>query len=693
MNNFYTCIKLRKLKIVMDRKKISLMMLSLVMFPTSSMLYAQKNLIKNDTIKERQIEEIYVKGQSLKSKNSTSKIEVVTTDEIKNMVVEQPLRLLERIPGINISALSQGGIADQFSLRGFTGAGHGGSAGVEIDGVILNEAAGHDGYADFNILIPIGLKKITVYKGPSSALYGGRFAQAGTVSLETRKGDNYNDIRLSGGSYGTFDAQYAFGKTFKSGDREDVLKTNFAIQGFTTDGYIKNSGILKANVSGRMAYELTDKSEIAVSFLGHKSDWGAPGYIPKEQYLDKKLRRYPHSTAENDGGRKTFLSERIDFNHKISDSVKLLVFGYAVQQDFVRYAKFTYTPTGQTERFYRRNAYALGASVNGNSQLSRRNLNWIVGTELYSDNTNARRWATTYRKRNNQTQDRNISIYSFSVYTQGELDLHRLFRPSIGLRFDVFGGYFKNHDPNKEPKQADIKDLSHFSPKLGFVSTLVDDLDFRANVSNGFSLPGDNMKYGTELKPIQLWQYETGFAYDNKKSLYLDITGFMMSSSREILERPLGSGDYVNAGKTRRMGIEAEARVNVTEKFLLRGAYTYTYTKIVEGDNQNKEISGLPKNQLNLGATYTSPVGLGVDLNFRSISNYYIDDANTMKDGAYQLVNFKLFYNFDKLFSNKGNVFVGINNLFNEYYTETIFDDLYTASPTRNVSVGINYSF
>lgn len=646
-----------------------------------------------EQISEKRIEEIYVKGQSLKSKNNTTNVGVITTDEIKTQVVEQPLRLLERIPGVNISALSQGGIADQFSLRGFTGAGHGGSAGVEIDGVTLNEAAGHDGYADFNILIPISLKKISVYKGPSSALYGGRFAQAGTVSLETRKGGNYNDIRLSGGSYNTFDAQYAFGKTFKAGDREDALKTNFAIQGFTTDGYIKNSNILKANVSGRIAYELTDKSEIAVSILGHKSDFSAPGYYPKEQYLDKKLRRYPHSTAENDGGRKTFLSERIDFNHKISDNVKLLVFGYAVQQDFVRYAKFSYTPTGQTERFYKRNAYALGASVNGNSQLSDKNFNWIVGAEFYSDNTNARRWATSYRKRNNQTQDRDIRVSSFSIYGQGELDLHRLFRPTIGLRFDTFGGYFKNNDPNKVSKQTDMKGLSHFSPKLGFVSTLVEDLDFRANVSNGFSLPADNMKYGTELKPIQLWQYETGLTYNNKKNLFFDITGFIMNSSREILERPLGSGEYVNAGKTRRMGIETEARVNVTETFLLRGAYTHTHTKIVEGDNQDKEISGLPKNQLILGATYTSPIGLGADLNFRSISNYYIDDANTTKDGAYQLVNLKLFYNFDKLFSNKGNVFLAINNLFNEYYTETIFDDLYTAAPERNVSVGINYSF
>lgn len=648
---------------------------------------------QTEQIRESVIEEVYVKGQSLKSKNNTTNVGVIAIDEIKTQVVEQPMRLLERIPGVNFSALSQGGIADQFSLRGFKGAGHGGAAGVEIDGIALNEAAGHDGYADFNVIIPINLKKISVYKGPSSAIYGGRFAQAGTVSLETRKGGNYNDIRLSGGSYNTLDAQYAMGKSFKVGEREDVLKTNFAIQGFTTDGYIKNSGILKANISGRVAYQLTDKSEIAVSILGHKSDWGAPGYYPKEQYLDKKLRRYPHITAENDGGRKTFLSERIDFNHKFSDDLKLLVFGYAVQQDYIRYAKFTFTPTGQAERFYKRNAYAFGANINGNSQLAEKNFNWILGAEFYSDMTNERRWATTHRRRDRATKNVDVSVQSFSSYFQGELDLHMMFRPTVGLRYDTFFGYFENNNPGVISKRSHIKGLSHFSPKLGFVSTLVNNVDFRANVSNGFSLPGDTNKYDTDLKPIQLWQYEAGFTYNNKKNLFFDITGFVANSSREILERPLGSGEYVNAGKTHRLGLEVEGRINIAEGLEARTTYTYTHTKVKEGEHQGKALSGIPTNVFTLGTSYTSSIGLGADVNFRTISNYYTTDANVEKDGGYKRVDLKLFYNFDKLFSNKGNIFIAVNNLFNEYYTEYMWGSNYTAAPERNISVGINYSF
>lgn len=655
----------------------------------SSLTMINAQSVEKDSI--NRIKEVQIKGHSLKSKNSTSKVDVITTDEIKNLVVEQPLRILEHLPGINVVAYGQGGVADQFSMRGFSSGGHGGEAGVEVDGVSLNEAEGHsDGYADLNILIPLNLKKISVYKGPTSAVYG-RFAQAGVVSLETRKGGDYSDIKLTGGSYNTFDAQYAFGKTLKIGERENALKTNLAVQVFSTDGYIKHSDILKGNFSGRVAYQLSNKSEIAVSVLGHRSEWGAPGYISKEQYYGKTFRNQPAKEWQDDRGNKKFLSERVDFSHNITDNINLLVFGYGVQQDFVRF----FTINGkQTERINTRNVYAFGGSINGNTKLFNRNFDWTTGVEFFSEKTYTKRWNTSFKKRTSLAHDRYFDVQSFSVYAQSELDIHRFFRPSLGVRFDVFGGNYTNKDTGKIPVDGNINGISHFSPKLGFRSTLMNHLDFRANVSNGFSLPNSDMKYGTNLKPVELWQYETGFSFNNEKNIYVDVAGFVLTTSREILERPIGSGEFVNAGETRRMGVEADARIKITEGLSFRGSYTYTKTKIINGDNIGKSLTQLPSNIFNFGAIYTSPIGLGGDVMFRAVSDYYTDDANTYQDGGYKVVNLKVFYNFDKFFSTKGSVFLAVNNLFNEYYAETIFGtSLFSASPTRNFSVGLNYSF
>ena len=703
-------------------KKLKLMIIVLL-GGSSSMLVAQTDSIKLDSIihqevsmvrdsiappiveksnkiqlrdRVTEIQEVTVKGHSLKSKNSSSKIDVIINDDIKNLVVEQPLRLLEQVSGINVVGYGQGGVADQFSIRGYSGGGHSGEAGVEVDGISLNEAEGHgDGYSDFNVLIPINIKKVSVYKGPSSALFG-RFAQGGTISLDMREGGNYNDIKLTGGSYKTFDAQYAMGKTLKIGDREDALKTNFAIQLFNTDGYVKNSGILKGNISGKLTYQMSPKSVIALSILGHRSEWDAPGYIPKDQFLDKKRRRMPHHTAENDGGNKFFLAEKLDFRYNITDNIKWIVYGYSIQQNFTRYAKYDNNPTfGQTDQSYKRNVYAFGSSLNGNSKWGMKDFDWTAGVEFYAEKTDREEWNTSYRRRIDPILKGIYKIHSLSVYSQGELVLHRLFRPTIGFRFDTFGGDYQDKMMPNLPKLK-IQNLSHFSPKIGFRSTLLDNFDFRINVSNGFTLPRGDYKYKTDskLKPLQLWQYEAGLLYQND-NFHFDVTGFILDTSQEILERPPGSGKFINAGKTRRKGVEVDSKFRLKEYLTLNGSFTYTRGQIKEGENKGRYLTQLPETILNLGATYTSPIGLGADVMFRSVAHYYTTLDNDIKDGGYNIVNLKIFYNFDKLFSSKGNIFVSVNNLFDKLYSESVFGDWnpYSASPTRNVTFGVNYSF
>lgn len=658
------------------------------------------NAQTNDSLKVKEIEEVLIKGQSLKSKNSSIQIGIITNDQIKNLVVEQPLRLLEQIAGVNVNAYGQGGVADEFSIRGFSSGGHGGDVAIEIDGVSLNESEGHsDGYADMNIIIPLALKKVSVYKGPSSALFG-RFSKGGTVSLETRKGGNYNDIRISGGSYNSFDVQYALGKSFRVGERENALKTNFAVQWTTTKGFIKNSDILKGNVNGRITYQLSDKSEIALSILGHKSNYHSPGYLTVDYYyanMDKR-RVYPQEHYQNDGGSKTFVSERLDFNHKLTDNIKLLLFGYAVQQDFERVRKPRYFADAQRGEYYKRNVYAFGGSLNGNNQLAGRDFNWITGFEFYNEDTNEERWNTSHRKKISQVRDRDYNVNSISAYTQGEWDLHQLFKPSVGFRFDTFSGKFDNNDPNAVAFRKKFSGLSHISPKLGFRSNLVGFLDFHINTSNGFSLPDDDystLKYDKDakVKPVELWQYEAGFSYNNEKSFSFDITGYIINSSREVYE-DLVTGELLNTGKTRRNGVEISSKLKIVEGLNIRANFTYTDSKILAGDNVGNKVGRVPTGVLHLGANYTSPIGLGVDIDFRNNSDYYTSNDNSYKDGGYKLVNLKLFYNFNKLFSDRGNIFFAINNLFNEKYAEIIFGkSTISAAPERNVSVGINYSF
>lgn len=645
--------------------------------------------------------EVHIKGQSFKLKNSATTVNVVSTKKIKNlmMTIEQPLRIVENIAGINVPSYAQGGVADNFTVRGFEG-GHSGGAGIEIDGISLNEAEGHsDGYGDINVLIPLNIARAKVYKGPSSVLFG-RFGQGGTLALETRKGGEYNDLSIKGGSYGTLDAQYAQGNVIKLSDSDKNIETNFALQLYKTDGYVKkHSEVLKGNIDGRISYNFSDKTGVSLSIRGHKSNWNAPGYIPESQFLDNENRNKPFPLAENDGGAKTFFSQRLDFNSQLSENVKLLLFGYALQQDFNRFAKFSYTPTGQTERFNTRDAFAFGGSLNGNSKLGEMEFDWTGGLELYTEETDRHRWNTNYRRRDVKTEQRNFNIQSFSAFAKGELNIHKLFRPSIGVRFDTYSGDFSNNDPGQTVTNGEIKDLSHFSPKLGFRSTIVDGFDLRFSVSNGFSLPNSGLKYDTskDLKPSELWQYEIGLSLVKSNWIDFDIAGYILDSSKEIITLP-GTTELVNAGETRRSGVEASLEIEITKGLTLSSTGAINKTKIVKSSsNEGKSLTGLPESIFTLGVSYTSPVGLGADINFRNVGESFINGDNTKKYDGYSLTNLVLFYNFNKMFANKGRIFVAINNVFDEKYAGSMWEGYgtinYAPAPTRNFSFGVNYSF
>ncbi len=648
------------------------------------------------------LSEITVRGEALDPRNRTITVNELDRQQIRLLNVDHPIRLIEQIPGVDLLSYNQGGVADQFSIRGFGGGGHEGQAGAQIDGISLNEAEGHsDGYADLNILIPLELQSVKVYKGPSSVLFG-RFAEGGTLAMETRKGGDYQDVSLSAGSYRTLNAQYALGKGIEVGNQGRELQTNLALQFYQSDGYQANSDYLRGNFSGRVGYQLTDKTDVALSARAHSSQWDASGYTSEARVNDRKLRREQQVNGENDGGAKQFYSQRVDVNHNFSDSLRLLVFGYAVQQDFTRFAKFGVGVGGQSERFNTRNVYATGASLNGKTGFGNVRMDYVAGVEFYNEETSRKRWRSSNRVRGEQIQERNFDVQTLSAFAQGEFNVHPLFRPSIGLRYDKFFGSFNSNDPGQTPFSNSIGKLSNVTPKLGLRSTIYNGLDLRASASNGFSIPNSADKYSQELdlKPVQLWQYELGASYTGVSWLELDAVGFILNTSNEILESPPGSGDLVNVGKTMRSGVETEVVVKPVTGLRVRGTFSYITTSIEKNPDESliaKELVNVPQTIGTLDVSYALQSGIGARLMLRDVGPYFTNSDNTANYDGYTVTNLTLFYNFDQVSSKRGRVFAEVRNLFDATYSETVFGDvgsqIFTPAPTRNLTLGVVYSF
>lgn len=657
------------------------------------------------------LSEITIKGGGLKVKNKTATVSTVSAVDIQRGNFTRAQTIMEEVPGIEISNYAQGGTASAFSMRGFGGGGHGGDFAIQIDGISLNESEGHaDGYADMNVIIPLNLSKMDVYKGPTSSLFG-NFANGGAISFETRKGGEYTDLSLQGGSFNTIDGQVAIGTPFELKNGK-ILSTNFAAQLYSTEGYMENSELLRGNIDGRIAYNITDRTDVALTLKGHSSRWNAPGFIAGNSSLEggdqfhSKDRFSQGKNAENDGGNKLFASERIDVNHTFNDNLRLLVYGYSVQQNFTRFSKFGIAEGGQSEAWNDRHVYSTGASLNGLNQITTVDVHWVLGTEFYNEFTDKKTWATSNRVREEDAPDeiRSFRVQSYSIYGEAELDVVKFFRPSIGFRYDTFDGTLRFRDPGTTYRNADLNKQNHFSPKLGFRSTWVDGLDFRMNVSNGFTLPNGVERYDADMEvdPIKIWQYETGFNYEYSNWLNFDIAGYILDTSSEVNEIAPGSGEFLNSGKTRRTGVEVAADVKPFSGFRFNGNFAYVNTEIKDNPNADmigKEVNGIPSTITTLAAEYTFKNGLGFRYKFKDVGEYATGGDNAFYYGGYTTSDVQLQYNFTMKSSQRAQLFVELNNIFDKEYATTVFDSFggeggqsFTPGMGRNFRIGINYS-
>ena len=647
------------------------------------------------------LDAITVKGEAFLPQNAAATAHVISAAELRRLPLDNPLRLVEEIPGVDMGAYRQGGVADVFSIRGFGEGGHGGDVAVQVDGIPLNEADGHsDGYADLNVLVPLELQRVAVYKGPSSALYG-NFARGGTIALDTRKGGQYRDVSISGGAYQTLDAQLALGESIALGGGLNPLSTNLALQFFSTDGYSANSEYLKGTVAGRLAYDVTDRTDVSVSLRGHSGEWSGPGYIPQAQFESDDARSLQAVNAENDGGGKSFFAERIGVNHSFSDRLRLVTHGYAVQQDFTRFAKFGYNAGGQSESFNERDVYGVGTSLNGRADVASVASSFVVGGEFYSERTQRRRWATSNRVRLAQTENRDFTVATASLFAQVELEPTPLFRPTLGLRYDDFFGDAENADPGQPVTNTDLNDFSHLSPKFGVRSTLARGFDLRASATNGFTLPNGAAKFDAAfaVEPSEIWQYEVGATYDLAGRARLDVVGYVLDTSSEIVEDPPGSNTFRNAGETRRTGVEAEARVRLVDGLDARLALGLIDTEIRQNPDASlvgRKLTGVPERTLTAALDYASPTGFGGRVHVHSIGAYQLESDNSAQYDGYTVADLTLFYDLSARSARSGRLFVEIENVLDERYAEAVFAAFgtlnYAPAPPRRLTIGLAVS-
>ncbi len=655
---------------------------------------------------------VMVKGQRFLDQSSAYSATTITAEDIRTEAVSNPQDLFRRVPGVVIRNFGLGGVADAIAMRGFGSGSHGGDIGLVLDGITLNEAFSHsDGYSDFNAIIPLELSRVDVFRGPSSALHG-NYNRGGTVFFQTRKGGNYTLGDASLGSFSTLDSQFAVGR--ETGKGAGSSSINLAAQIFRTDGFRSmNSDFEKQTFSGRYAYRLTDASEIALSTRIHRSEGESGAYLTANQFAVDP--RGVDARVMGDGAKKEFKTLRLDFNTLINPDLKLLTYLYGTTQEFNRY--FTRpvvatpsAPWAQRDERYDRQVRGIGASLNGTGlALGDKRFNWTAGIESLNEQTqyqffdNLNNRVVTAGPVANRTFEYTVN----SAFVEGDLALSKLFRPTLGVRYDSFSGSCKVDGPESLVDagggrqglcDTPLNGVSRFSPKLGFRSTLARGLDLRGNLSNGFQLGNVRALFapnGAMVQPNIFKQRELGLTYYGVAGLRADLTYFEIRSSNEIREIPANSNQFVNSGETTRRGSEFALNYAPGNNWDLGLNYAIVETEITANPTASligRELTNVPRTNSNVYLAYAPAQGLGARIDARHVGSFAVNADNSIRAEPYSTIDLSVSYR-GKLGSRNYRAYLAANNITDRTFATSTFiiggQRLFSPGAGRNFSLGV----
>lgn len=646
------------------------------------------------TKEPRAIEVVTVKGQALSELNSSYSTTEFSTKDIRYKQVRDINEMLEDVSGVSIRDYGLGGVASSTIIRGFADGAHGGDLGVVIDGIPLNEANSHaDGYADLNVIVPLEVKQMTVYKGPVSALYG-NFNRGGLLAIKTRNSGDYSDIDLSGGAFDTFDAQVAVGN--KLGEKHNF---NFAAQRFTTNGFRPQSEAKRSNLSGQIRYQLSDKLDFSVSSRYHDAQANSAAYTTLKQFRVDPYGIDPR--VKNDGTDKKFGTARVDAGYVINADTKLLTYTYFTQQDFTRWFSrggVQASSWRQREETYDRDVYGIGVSLNGVIASESYKMTYVAGIEGFDEQTDFQFYEDLdNRKRLSPAEfNRRSTLTSNAIFAEADLSITESLNLSLGVRADQFDGDCKRL--GLETAQSPCEELdsvSHVSPKAGLGYQIINEIQLRASYSRGFALASGFAKFASsaqDLEVNQLKQYELGLIYKPIASVELDVSLYDINSTNEINE--VAPGEFVNFGETSRQGLEVNASWLISDQIRVRGVYGLSDAKIESNLNPDlvgKRVNGVPNHTATFMVDWFPVDGLRLNTTLRYMGEYFINAVNSAESDSFTVIDLLISYDVNGNEDNK--VFVRVDNVSNKVYASTV--NGLGASPGSPIAVyaGVHLSF
>lgn len=564
-----------------------------------------------------------------------------------------------------------------------------------------------DGTTALNLLDLANIKTSQVIKGPSGSIYGA--GNGGVISLFSQPNQTGNRVSAEylAGDFGL--SKYRLGISQQVGN--GGIEASFVSQ--KSDGYRQHSAVDRQVFQFGGYFPVSEKQEIRTQLLISDLDYQIPGALNADQVAADPTQARPGSVAQNSSISQKAVLLSLGHLYRFSDKTSNNTTIYLNTNDFENPFILDY----KKELGF---GYGARTKFTYDGELAGKSLRLIAGAEYQNGLTDAQNFGNRNGVADTVRFADKLRAYQGFFFQQAEWNLTEELLFTLGLS-ENFSGYEIDRQIDASGGQTGLQTRQfdpEIVPRVALNYMLTPQSSVYGSVSSGFSPPTiDEVRtnegsLNLDLEAEKGVNYELGYRL-GKERFNAELIVYYLKLDQTITTYTNENGVVLfrNAGATEQKGIEAALDYailrNSTGFFkdvLVGTAYTgqfFTFKDYQKQDNDfsGNDLTGVPPHNLVSRLDVRTSLGFYLNLTHQFTDELPLNDANTVYQDAYNLVNLR--FGFAKTLGRWDlEVFAGLDNLLDESYS--LGNDLnafggrfYQPAPTRNwyggLKLGLNY--
>ncbi|MFZ4289566.1 TonB-dependent receptor family protein [Variovorax sp. HJSM1_2] len=606
----------------------------------------------------------------------------------------------------------------QISVRGF-----GARASFGIRGVRLYvdqiPATLPDGQGQISHVDLSSAGRIEVLRGPFSALYGN--SSGGVLQVFTEEGQGAPRLTLSAGVGSDGLRRYgvqASGNSAHSDDGDSGVGYVVSASQFNTDGYRDHSQAERSLANAKLTLRPTDDGKLTlVANRVRLPEAQDPLGLTRAQFTANPRGVDPVALTFDTRKSMDQTQAGLVYEHRVNSANTFQVTLYGGERSTTQYQAIPVAV--QLNPLHPGGVIALERNYGGTD------LRWTwrgaaAGTPLtvvaglsYDGLWENRRGyenfvGSTTGVEGKLRRDERNHVTSFDQYIQAEWKPAPRWTVNAGLRHS--GIQFDSQDHYVTAANPNDSGSAHYGatlPVLGASYALDNGMRVYASAGKGFETPTLNelsyrpngqtgLNFG--LTAATSRSFEVGLKSLSEQTGEWTAAVFRTETDNEIatLTNVGGRATYQNAGRTRRNGLELGWSQELLKNLRAQVAYTALDARYSEGPSAGKRIPGLAQNTLFASATWAPPQGWRAGLEWRVLSQVYVNDRNSDAAAGYGMGSAFVGY-LAKLGAWEVESFVRSDNLLNKRYIGSVIVNegnsrFFEPAPGRTWLLGLSAS-